>query len=247
MTTHALLAAPPVEGFVLEEVDALADDQAATLYAAMVMDTMRNVDGTGGELLVNYPPARDFPDDALGQSPEEALRDLAGDALDDLSEVRFEVQVGESFAERVDNTATHLLEEEDAESVAILDGRAPTLLRTALDSAAMKLRRNEVVLAPAAGGRVAYVGLKEPIDFERGFEPPEAVSLAKIAAENGLSIDFLPMHPLAEGEAELATLISSIQAHRAADRFAPQYTAAAIDELGLEVAEVDGRRTVTVG
>lgn len=248
MTTHALLAAPPIDGLVLDGVDALSDDQAATLYAAMVMDTMRNVDGTGGELLVNYPPARDFPDDALdGRSPEALLRELAVDALDDISEVRFEVQVGDSFAERAENTTTHLLEEEDADSVAILDGRAPTLLRTALDSAAMTLRRNEVVLAPSAGGRVAYVGLKEPLDFGRGFEPPEAVSLAETAVENDLSVDFLPLHPLVTRDAELATLVASIQARRAADRFAPEFTSAAIDELGLGVAGSDGRRTVTVG
>lgn len=247
MTVHALLADPPFEGLVLPMASTLSEAQAARLHAAMVKDTMRNVEGTGGELLVNYPPAAAIPD-GIGaeQTPEAALRELAAAALDDPDEVRFEVQVGDAFAGRAANTAEHLLEEEGVATVAILDGRAPTLLRTALDSAAMKLRRNEVVIAPAAGGRLAYIGVSEPIDFARGLRPPEVESIATVAADAGYSIDFLPVHPLVSSEAELATLVATVRARRRADRFAPDHTAAVIDELGLHVAETDGRRTVAV-
>ena len=243
MTVHALLADPPVEGHVLDGITALSDEEAAELYAAMVKDTMRNVDGTGGDLLVNYPPARDFPDGILdGPPPETALRELAEDALDDLNEVRFEVQVGDSFAERASNTASHLLEEEDAASVAILDGLAPTLLRTALDSAAMTLRRNEVVLAPGAGGRIAYLGLTEPIDLEPLLMPPEVESVTAFAIDTGYSVDFLPMHPVVSTDDGLATAVASIRSHRRADRLVPEFTAEAIEELGIHVGEKTGRR-----
>jgi len=244
MTVHALLADPPVEGHLLDGIAPLTDAEAAELYAAMVKDTMRNVDGTGGDLLVNYPPATAGPD---GQSPEAALRALADEALEDSSDARFEVQVGDSFAERASNTATHLLEEEDAASVAILDGLAPTLLRTALDSAAMTLRRNEVVLAPGPGGRLAYLGLTEPIDLEQVLEPPEVESVTAFAIDSGYSVDFLPMHPVVSTDEALSTVVASVRAQRRAERLVPGFTATAIEDLGLRVGETDGRRGLIRG
>lgn len=247
MTVHALLVDPPIEGLALDGVDVLAPDEAATLAEAMLKDTLRNVAGTGGDLLVNFPSATAIPDAEQGDDPPETiLREIASDALDDPSEVRFEVQVGDSYAERAGNTATHLLEEEDADSVAILDGRTPTLRRTALDSAAMKLRRNEVVIAPAAAGRVAYVGLSEPIDFTAGFQPPMVESLTAAATGAGLTVDFLPLHPSVASDVELATLIATVRARKAAGRLIPEFTTAAIKDLGLEVTNVGGRRTVSV-
>lgn len=248
MTVYALLVEPPIEGGVLDSVDVLAADEAVKLAEAMLKDTMRNVEGTGGDLLVNYPPATEVPETGRNhEPPEAALRDLAAEALDDPTEVRFEVQVGDTYAERAGNTATHLLEEEDADTVAIMDGRSPTLLRTVLDSAAMKLRRNDVVIAPAAGGRVAYVGLRQSIDFARGLQPPLVESLAETATRAGLSVDFLPLHPTVTTDAELATLIASVRARTTADRIAPEFTAAVIEDLGLEVSTVEDRRTASVG
>lgn len=243
MTVHALLADPPVEGSVLDGIEALSESEAADLYAAMLKDTMRNVDGTGGDLLVNYPPATDFPEGLLdSRSPAEILTELADEAVEDPDEVRFEVQVGDSFAERATNTARHLLEEEDEASVAILDGLAPTLLRTALDTGAMTLRRNEVVLAPGTGGRIAYLGLTQPIDLEPLLEPPEIESVTAFAVDAGYSVDFLPMHPIASTQAELASLVAAVRAQRRADRLVPAFTAEAIEELGLRVTERAGRR-----
>ncbi len=247
MTVHALLVDPPRPGLALPGlVDAgpLDDDAAATLAGAMVRDAAVAATESGGDLLVNYPPAAQLPA-ANRAGPEAELRELLEGALSDPDDVRFEVQVGDSFAARAGNAVAHLLREEDADSVAVLDGRAPTLSRTALDSAAMKLRRSEAVVGPAPGGRVAYLGLTEPIDFEGAWTPPELRTVVDRAVDAGHDVDFLPMHPRVDGPGGLASLVALVEARRAAGRLVPRHTAAAIESLGLRVvAEGDGRRVV---
>lgn len=243
LTIHALLVDPPRPGLALPElVEAglLEDDAAATLAGAMVRDAAVAVAESGGDLLVNYPPAN-----RAGVDAEAELRDLLEGTLPDPDDVRFEVQVGDSFAARAGNAVTHLLREEEADSVAVIDGRSPTLSRTALDSAAMKLRRSDAVVGPAPDGRVAYLALSEPLDFESAWTPPELRTLVERALDAGHEVDFLPMHPRVDGPGGLISLVALVEARRAAGRLVPPHTAAAIESLNLRVvAEEDGRRVL---
>lgn len=246
MTVHALVVDPARPGLALPEIvgdeGPLTPEEGSTLAAAMIRDAAVGAASSGGDLLVNYPTSDQLPADArTGTEPVDELRELLGGALGDLDAVRFEPQVGASRLERIENTVAHLLDEEDADSVAVLDGRAPTLDRTALDSAAMKLRRSEVVVAPAPGGRVAYVGLSEPFEFADSGTLPAVVDRAVAA---GHDVDFLPMHPRVDDTSGLATVVALVRARRAAGRRVPEYTAAAIESLGLEVVEADGRAVV---
>lgn len=245
MTVHALLVDPPRDGLVLPslaETAPLTESEAAGLYAAMVKDAMRAVSASGGDLLVNYRPNDLLPEEHRGRDVEAVMREHAESALDDVDEVRFEVQVGSSFEARAGNSATHLLREEDVASVAILDGKSPTLSRPSLDSAAMKLRRHGAVLGPAPAGRVSYLGLTDPIDFEGAFTPPELPTLAAHAGDAGLDVDFLPMHPAVETGDDLLTLLAVLDARRSAGRAVPESTAAFLDEVGLHIVEEDGDR-----
>lgn len=243
MTVHALVADPPRPGLALPELagagGVLTPDEAAPLSAAMIRDAAAGAANSGGDLLVNHPTADQLPAEArTGTETVDELSALIEDAVPDPEAVRFEPQVGGSRPERIENTVRHLLEEEDADSVAVLDGRAPTLDHTALDSAAMKLRRSEVVVGPAPGGRVAYLGLTEPLELG------DIWSLASVvdrAVDAGYGVDFLPIHPRVDDEAGLATVVAQIRARRAAGRRVPEHTAAAIESLGLRVVEVDGR------
>lgn len=247
MTLHALLVDPPREGLVLRglaETTPLTEAEAAELYAAMVRDSMRAVSMSGGELLVNYRPNELLPEGHRGPDVEGELREIAAEALEDVGEARFEVQVGSSYDARVGNTATHLLREEDVASVAIMDAKSPTLSRTALDSAAMKLRQSEMVVSPGSGGRVAYLGLTEPIDFEAAFATPEIATLAQRAVDAGAGVDFLPMHTVVEGEDDLLTLLAVLEARRAANRVVPEFTVALLDEFGLRIVEEDDERRI---
>lgn len=239
MTTVAVLADPPRTGLVsskLVETSPLSSDDAADLYGAMLADTCLAVERSGGELLVNYRPEELLPDDRTGD-PEDELRDLLEGVLDEPP--RMEVQVGSTHAARIGNTVTHLLENEEVASAAVLPPTAPLLFRTHIDSAAMKLRNSPVVLGPSSRGRVHFVGFTEPIDFEGAYDPPAVETLSWRAGDAGLDTDFLPMLPVVETGTDLATVVSLIRARRVADRIVPPNTAAWIEENGLRVEGSD--------
>lgn len=251
MTTIAVLADPPKEGLVFEhlvETSPLSPAQASDLYAAIFQDIVRAVGGSGGELLVNYRPEDLLPDEHVTDTdPETELRELTEDALGDLDEVRFEPQVGSTFAARAGNTATHLLDTEEIRSVAIVEPNVPMLTRTQIDSAAMKLRTNETVLGPAEQGRVYYAGFTDPIDFADSYHPPALSTLASRAADADHDVAFLPHLPTVETGDDLLTLLAEIEARRTTGRFVPPHTTQAVDDLGLAIDDADGETRVVLG
>lgn len=247
MTVVTVPTDPPRPGVVLPELAAaspLSEAEAADLYAAMLKDVLVAVDGSGGDLLVNY-RSDDALDVAGETSAEAAVRAVAADALGDLGDVRFEVQVGSTFAARVGNTVTHLLREEEATSVGVLRPTAPLRVRTLVDGAAMKLRSTPIVLGPAPGGRVHYAAFAETIDFEDAFDPPALTTLTARGRDADHEVDFVAMRPLVADGDDLAGFLSILQSRRRAGRSVPQHMAAAVDDLGLGVAAEDGRPVVT--
>ena len=239
MTVIAVLADPPREGLVLPELAAtspLTEAEAAECYAAMLRDVASAVVRSGGDLLVNYRAEEDIPDEFAGEESAEAeIRAVVADELGSTDDVRFEVQVGSTFDARAGNTATYLLREEDANSVAVTRGNAPFLARTAIDSAAMKLRSTPIVLAPATRGRTYYAAFTETIDFEGAFAAPELATLASRGREAGLGVDFLPMQPVIERGEDLLTALPLLAARREAERVVPANFAAFVEAAGLRV------------
>lgn len=250
MTLHCLVVGPPRPGLALSGLveGPLTDEEAATLYAATVKDAMVAAEGSGGELLVNYPDEEQLPAaHRTGTTAEAELRTLAEDALESPGEARFEVQVGSTFAARAGNAVSHLLDTAGEATVAVMTGTAPTLDRTALDGAAMRLRRVQAVVAPGTGGRAPYHGLGEPIDFEGAYAVPEVEDLVRRAGEAGHGVEFLGHHPVVETEAGLAAAVAEIRARRRAGGPVPEHTAAVVETLGLRVVEEAGRRRVRSG
>ena len=245
MTTVAVLADPPRDDVVLPEwsPSPLTQSEATLLYRAMLADVLTGIDGSGGELLVNY---RD--DDQLPAADGDAaaeLRSLVEDTLDSPGDVRFEVQVGSTPYARVGNTITHLLDREAVDTAAVVEPSAAFLTRSTVDSAAMKLRSADVVLGPSTDGRIYYAGFRESIDFSEIFEPPVIETVTRRAREAGYSVDFLPMLPVIERPADLLTAIPALRSRREAGRGLPVHTAAAIEDIGLSVQETEDGLTVT--
>lgn len=243
MPTTAVLCDPPHEGLVLSELAAttpLSAAEAADLYAAMCADVFRAVDASASDLLVNYRPDEKLPgdyEDADVDDAESAVRALADAALDDPGTARYEVQVGSTFAARMGNTVSHLLDAEEASSVAVIEPTAPFLTRGDLDGMAMKLRRSDVILGPTSGGRVHYAGFASPIDFEDADAPPAIETLTDRAHDAGHEVDFGPMAPVIETREDLIGALSLIRARRRAGREVPTRTAACLDDLGVELVE----------
>lgn len=242
MTTVVVLADSPdsvgrLDGLV---PDPLPADKAKRLSRAMLVDICAIVQHGEADLLVNHPT--DDPDAGDRSTTETALRDLLDTQLPRPEAVRYEPQVGSDRAARVGNALTHLLGVEGAETVAVAEPTAPFLRRDHVGAAAMKLRTSEVVLGPAPGGRVAFAGFREPVDFANIYETPPLETFTRRAIEADLGVDFLPMVPLLEGPSDLRTGLSVLTARRAAGRLVPPRTAAVVEELGL-AARVDDDRT----
>lgn len=249
MTLLVAMVEPPREGVLpgLAETP-LTDGELVACYRAMAADLLRAGADSGGDLLVNYPPDDDLP--ALygdERSSEDAVRELAAEALStaELDDVRFEVQVGSDRAARVGNAVTHLLERGGESSVAVAEPVAPFLDRASLDSAAMKLRRRDVVLGPAADGRVHYAAFSEPVDFAGAYAVPEVETLAERGAEAGLDVDFLPPSVAVRTPTDFRTLVTRVRARQRVGRAVPAHTAAFLEDAGLRVVERDGERVLT--
>lgn len=243
MTEIAVLADPPHAGVLpgLVETSPLSGEAAQTLYTAMLRDVCRAAEDSGGDLLVNYRPA-----DAIEgvEDSEAALRSVLDGVVDD---ARFEVQVGETFAGRVGNTVTHLLDQEGVASAAALTPAAALLTRQVIDEAAMKLRSREVVLGPAADGRVYYAAFTDPVDFEAAYTPPALSTLTDRALDAGLQVDFLRTLPLVETGADLAAALVAVDARGRAGRQVPMHFVDAVDDLGLTTSvDEDGKPTLVV-
>ena len=239
MTTVAVLCDPPRSDLVLPEIvetTPLSAEEAADLYAAMLEDVCLAVETSGGDLLVNYRPDEALPDRGAEGSAEAELRSVVRGALDDPDEARFEVQVGETFAGRAGNTATHLLDREGIATVAIVEPTAAFLARSHIDSAAMKLRSSDVVLGPSTRGRAYYAGFGEPIDFADAYAAPAVGTLTDRGLDAGHDVDYMPMLPVVETGEDLADALSLIRARRRAGRIVPRRTAAMLDDVGVDVA-----------
>lgn len=238
MTVAVLVVRPPADAPATEslaETTPLSSDEAADLVAAAYRDAAAAVAESSMELLVNYPPA----DDSSVADPQSALGAVLADVPD--LDARYEVQVGSTFAARVGNTVTHLLDAEDENSVVVLTGDAPLMGRADLDEVAMRLRRDEVVLGPAGDGRTYAAGFRAPVDFTGAYDPPELVTLARRASDADLGVNFLPQGVRVGRGADLRTLLAEVEARRATDRPVPTHTTAALDALGLRLDAEEGR------
>jgi glycosyltransferase A (GT-A) superfamily protein (DUF2064 family) len=238
MTTVAMLAAPPQSAAVLPglwQEGPLDREEAATLYTAMTRDVCRAVAASGADLLVNYrqTEAVEGSDDA-----EADLREVLEGAIP--QETRFETQVGDSFAGRVGNTVTHLLESEEVQSAGVATPAAALLARKHVDQAAMKLRSKQVVLAPALDGRVAYAAFAAPIDFEDAFATPALETLVDRGHDADLDVDFVEPIPTMDTPAALRTALPVLRARAQSDLIVPAETASVVEEFGLQVVEDDG-------
>ena len=242
---------PPREGLVLQrlaETSPLSEAEAAELYAALVRDVAVAAELSGGDLLVNYRPDESLPEDHRTDEPAEAaVRATVAPALEWLDEARFERQVGSTRSARVGNTVAHLLDEEGASGVLVVEPTAALVGRTGIDGATMKLRTDEVVLGPAPGGRVHLAGFSEPIDFTDAFEAHPLETLTARAGDAGLGVAFGEPSPVVETEADLVTLTSLVRARADAGRVVPEYALAAIRDLGVTPVDEDGEIRVARG
>ncbi|MFB6085183.1 MAG: DUF2064 domain-containing protein [Halodesulfurarchaeum sp.] len=246
MTTVVLLPDPPIEGVAcrsLVEKTALTPGDGLALYRALLADTMVTLERSTIDILVNYPTQDDLPEDVTDVDPEAELRQIAARAMepDRFEEVRFEPQVGSDFSAKAGNAITHLVRDEDLQSAAVLRPCVPRLARSVIDEAALKLRRADVVIGPASRGDVYFVGFSDLIDFESVFETRPVEGITRRAVEAGLEVDFQRSRELLWEPADLASVLSRLNAETLAGKPVPEHTWETIQER--EIAMVAGEFT----
>jgi hypothetical protein len=241
MTVTVVPADPPRAGLVLPEVTdetPLSADAAADLYRAALQDVLRVAEQVGGRLLVNYRSADHLPDEyATDTDPEAEVRAVAGEALQDVTDARFEPQVGSTVSARLGNTVTHLLREEDAPSVSVVWPTAPLVRRSTIDGASMKLRHNEVVLGPTHAGRAFLAGFTEPVDFAGAFGDGELETLARRGHDADCDVEFIHTSPRLDQPGGLASLVPLLRSRVIAERVVPAETATFVHERGVTVRD----------
>lgn len=225
----------PIPGNVLPrlvEGTPLTETETADLYRSALRDVSEAVAGSGADLLVTYRER-----DGVDEDVETLVKEAVTPALETPDAVRFEVEVGSSPAARIGNTVTHLLESEGASSAAVLDPTAVLAARPRIDQASMQLRRNDLVLGPAANGEVFYAGFGEPIDFGRIDSRPDLEGLVNRANDEDLAITTVEMAPTLRTPAQLQSALPILRARREAGDPIPVRTVARLEELGLQTVE----------
>lgn len=247
MPTVALLADPPEPGVVLTDIvdsTPLSAQDAADLYAAMLADVCAAIQDGAGDLLVNYRPAEQVDVDV---DPQAAIAAVLDEEVPRPGDLRYEVQVGETFAGRAGNTATHLLETEGVDSVVVTEPTAAFLRREQMGTVTMKLRTRDVVVGPASAGRVYLAGFRTSVDFGDIFAPPAVQTVTARARDAGLDVDFSPMLPLVESGPDLVTAVALVRAKVRAGRNVPPRFAEFVADRGLQVVQRDGAPSLDTG
>lgn len=249
MTTVVVLADPPVEGIACEnlvEQTELTPADGLALYEAVVADTMATLERSTVDILLNYPQADAVPGDT-DVDPKARLRELAATAMspDRFEDVRFEPQVGSNFSAKAGNAITHLIRDEGAQSAAVLNPCVPRLARSIIDEGALKLRRADVVLGPAARGEVYFAGFSELIDFTDVFETRPVETITREAAGNDLAVDFLRGREGLFEPADFESVVSRLNANTLAGKPLPEQFWETVQEREIEVQ--DGTITSAAG
>lgn len=235
MTTVVVTAELPDETVLSAlQPDVLSPVEAERLYRASLVDVCETIQHGEADLLVNYPARERVQRDV---DPESELRAVLDEELSDPESVRYEVQVGETYAGRVGNALGHLLETEKERTVGVVEPTVPLLRREHIGTIAMKVRTDDVVLGPATNSGLYFAGFTKPVDFADSYAPPAVETMTERAREEGLSVEYLPMLPRIDSPAGLATTVSLVRARGRADRIVPTRTSACIEEFGLRVAD----------
>lgn len=243
MTTVLVLADPPREDALPGLSGVLSKEGRRRLSRAFLQDVIQAADAAAGDMLIAVRHGEAVGHDQA--SAEETVREAMGPADGvDADAVRIERQVGSTPSARLGNAVTHLIEEEDVDSVVAVWPGAPMLGRADIDGAAMKLRQRSVVLGPATRGRIALAAFRAPIDFTEAMSRPAVLSLTTAARDADLAVDFIAEQILVDTHADLSSLVIAIRARLLADRLVPPQTTAAISDLGLRLSP--DRETPTV-
>lgn len=213
MTDVVLPLVPPdrqAARSALPTTDAIAD-----LFHATSADAATAVHESGGDLAfaVADDAARTFADT------------LSRSALPDAEVLRLELDVDTGIAD-VGPALRAIRDHSDAASVGVIDPSVGLARRTHLDTAAMRLRREDVVIGPTPGGGWWYLGTRVGAD-----ELPEVLGDSVVGLLDGLDPDtlevgFLPLLPIIEDDADLGGLRELLGAMTRADRSVAPYAAA---------------------
>lgn len=203
--------AVPLTGLPAATVPHLPAELREDLAYALSADAAMAVHRSGGELYF-----------AVGEGDDRTTAEaLRADALPSDAEV--------GVIEEVDGqreTLVALRDRSDAASVAILDPITPFIARRHLDSAAMRLRREDVTIGPTPTGGWYFLGTRLETD-----ELPDAIDgdvahVVDTSVDADRTVGYLPILPAVGGETDLEQVGALLAAMRRSGRAVGPYTTA---------------------
>lgn len=209
------------------------NSELADLYHALCADAISAVDESGGELFLATGATDTAAQNFATDLQSAVLTD--GDAAELLTVDRHEDQPDfRSALASVRNASP-------AASVGILNPCVTLLGRQQLDTAAMRLRRDDTVIGPTPAGGWYYLGTQLEIDAVPESLSDDLARIAKLFADDDWRLGFLPLLPVINAPTDIAHMRTLVVSMHRGNRPISPYTAAWLDQY----SDIHDRRTDT--
>lgn len=197
-------------------------DGQGDLFHALLADAIFAVDECGGGLYLIVGGR----DERAGTFVDELLNTVVEENVDP-PVLRIETDGGfPSVGPSLQAVRRH----SSAASVGVLDPRTLLIQRRHLDTAAMRLRREDVVFGPSPSGGYYFIGSALEEDALSATLPNDIDTATAVAAEGDRTVGFLEMLPVVTSEEQLESATGLVAAMQTGSRTVAPFTSAYLDE-----------------
>lgn len=213
----------------LPESEAIVD-----LFHAACADAASAVEESGGELYL----AITTQEPPTGQRDARAFADELADTVLDEDATILDVP-GEDGVPDTTQTLASVRADSDAASVAVLDPRVPLIGRQHLDTAAMRLRRNDVVIGPTPTGGCYFVGTSLAADALPRVWDTDIDATTRALAETDNALGFIAILPRLAHADTISGITALVNAFNRSDQSVAPFTRACLDrydEIGTDTS-----------
>lgn len=194
------------------------------LFRALTADAVAAAHESGGTPLIAIPADDEAARTYAGEINEHVLPDGEAAAVFPVQDAGTGLSPGVVLAS--------VRERWEAASGAVLDPATPFVLRRHLDSAAMRLRRDDFTIGPTPGGGWYFLGTTLPGEEVPATVPTAVDELVRaLDTDGGRTVGFLPFLPAIRSADDLRGAAAVLAGMRAADRPVAPFSTAWLERV----------------